>query len=200
MLLYFTIIVSAVFCVFLFIHSLYSLREVKDHLNEKAVNLETNPSDFSLIRKFLKRLYSNDFEIDTFGSRGFATWGTIIKFYSKDGCSHLDIKLEYASTYSWDSSNNSSKETRVLRGIYVCFLDDQLHSDTNEYILDVDFMKCVDSRSEKYIQVKKPYKFVEYIDKNFKTFEIRKRQKLEAERMKEEELEREKIKRKLACV
>jgi hypothetical protein len=196
MLMHFTVFILVVFCAFLFIHNFYSLYKSKSPLNKRVVNLKVNPSNFSLIRKFLKRLYSDDFEIDTFGSKGFATWGRIIKFYSKDECKHLDITIEYKSTYSY----NDNKEFRVLYRIYAYLIDDQLHSDLNECIFNIDFMKCIDSRSEKYIQVKKPYKFVEYIDKNFEKFEKRKQQRLEEELTKEEQLERENVKRMLSCI
>lgn len=72
--------------------------------------------------------------------------------------------------------------------------DDLLGSDFCEDVFDIDFMKSIDSRSGKYMQVKKPYRFVEYIDKNFEKFEKIKQQRLE------EQLERENIKRKLACI
>lgn len=181
---------------FIFIVDFYDLYKHKEIDSAKSADLNLNPSDFSLIRKFLKRLYSDDFEIDTFGSKGFATWGRIIKFYSKDECKHLNVEIKYESRYSYDDD----KETRVLRCIHVYLQDDSLHSDFCEDVFDVDFMKSVDSRSDKYIQVKKPYKFVEYIDKNFEKFEKRKQQRLEEEITREEQLERENIKRELACI
>lgn len=193
--MHFIVIILVLFCTFPLINNLYLLCKSKGSRNKKAANPEVIPSNFSLIRKFLKRLYSDDFEIDTFGSKGFATWGRIIRFYSEDEYIHLDITLEYESTYL-----HKGKESRVLRRMYAHLQDDQLHSDLNEHIFNINFMKCTDSRSEKYIQVKKLYKFVEYIDKNFEKFERRKQQRLEEELMKEEQLERENIKGILSCI
>ena len=181
---------------FIFIVDFYGLNKHKEMDNAKSADLNPNSSNFSLVRKFLKRLYSDDFEIDTFGSKGFATWGRIIKFYSKNECKHFDIKIEYESRYSC----GDNKEIRVLRCMRAYLQDDSLYSDFCEHMFDVDFMKSVDSRSDKYIQVKKPYRFVEYIDKNFDKFEKIKQQRLEEEMAKEEQLERENIKRKLACI
>ena len=190
------VIISAIFILgFALVVDFYDLNKHKEIDNTKSVDLNLNPSNFSLARKFLKRLYSDDFEIDTFGNKGFATWGRIIKFYAKDECKCLNIKLEYKSTYL-----DKGIEIRVLRCVHVYLQDDSLHSDFREDVFDVDFMKSVDSRSDKYVQVKKPYKFVEYIDKNFEKFEKRKQQRLEEEMAKEEQLERENIKRKLACI
>lgn len=191
------VIVSAIFILgFALVVDFYDLNKHKEIDNTKSVDLNLNLSNFSLVRKFLKRLYSDDFEIDTFGSKGFATWGRIIKFYSKDECEHLNVEIKYESRYSCDDD----KEIRVLRCMHVYLQDDSLHSDFCEDVFDIDFMKSVDSRSDKYMQVKKPYKFVEYIDKNFEKFEKRKQQRLEEEMAKEEQLERENIKRKLACI
>lgn len=191
------VIVSVLFILgFSLIVDFYDLNKHKEMNNTKSADLNLNFSDFSLVRKFLKRLYSDDFEIDTFGSKGFATWGRIIKFYSKDGCKHLDVEIKYKSRYSCDDN----KEIRVLCCMRAYLQDDSLHSDFCKDVFDVDFMKSVDSRSDKYMQVKKPYKFVEYIDKNFEKFEKRKQQRLEEEMTREEQLERENIKRELACI
>ena len=196
MLIHFIVLVSIIaICAFVFICDFHSQREREKSLDDETINLEANPSNFSLIRKFLKRLYSDDFEIDTFGSKRFATWGRIIKFYSEDECKHLDIKVEYRSIYL-----DTGIETRVLHSIHADLQDDSINRDYREHIFDINFVKRIDQRSEKYTQVKKLYKFVEYINKNFEKFEKRKQERLEEEMTREEQLERENIKRELACI
>lgn len=183
------ITLMVVICVFIFRYNSYSQCELKKSIDVETINLKANPSNFSLIRKFLKRLYSDDFETDTFGSKGFATWGRIIKFYSKDECKHLDIKIEYKSKYSY----NDDKEIRVLHSIQAYLQDDSSYPGSCEYIFNVNFMQCIDSRSEKYIQVKKPYKFVKYTDKNFEKFVEREEQRLEEKRQRQIASERKNI-------
>lgn len=168
----------------------FNLTRTKNKKKEQIKPL----SNFALTKILLQKLYSGEFEnIEVHGTSYIADWYRIITLgFEKDNYSHVQIAVHY------DSFTLDDQKRTILRDVKVDYIHETEHGDDIQLLFEKEFVKHKDFY--RYSRLKKPYKFVEFIDKNFQEFE-RKRKQLEDLKYEEEERKAaEEIREKLSCL
>lgn len=158
-----------------------SLNELIKLKKEQIKREQVKPlSNFVLTKRLLQKLYTGEFEnIDVRGTPYLANWYRVITLgFEKDDYSHIQIIVHY------DSFTQDKQTHSILRDVKVDYIRETEHGDTIQLLLETEFVKYENFYN--YVCLRKPYKFVEFIDKHFQEFE-RKRKQLEDLRYEEEE-------------
>lgn len=147
---------------------------------------EKLPSNFSLIRKYIKKIYNNEFEVrqqDWPSSHG--CW-EFYKIPIKDG-EYVQIQLEYIYSLSTVSGSNKLVSEYPLERMGVYLVD---KDNTVQELFSIKFL-TENSIESTIHHIKKPYKFIQHMEKRRK--EVEEEIKLKAEKQAEKQrIEREK--------
>lgn len=136
---------------------------------------EKLPSNFSLIRKYIKKIYNNEFEVHQKGwSSSHSYWG----FYKIPikGTKYIQLRLKYAYSLSTVSGSNKLVNRYLLERINVYLVTE---GNITQELFSTEFL------TKDYIEstihhTRKPYKFIQYMEKRRK--EIEEEIKLKAEK------------------
>lgn len=148
--------------------------------SHKKYNGEKSPekllSNFSLIRKYIKKIYNNEFEVcqqDWSSSRG--CW----QFYKIpiNNTKYIQLRLEYVYSLSTVSDSNKLAGGYLLEEINVCLVTEDTNTTQELFFTEFLIKDYIESTIH---HIRKPYKFIQYIEKRRK--EIEEEIKLKAEK------------------
>lgn len=171
----------------------FTLKPYKKHNGEKSQ--EKLPSNFSLIRKYIKKIYNNEFEVrqnDWPSSHGY--W-EFYKIPIKNGV-YIQIQLERICSLSTVSGSNKLVDKYLLEKMDVYLVTED---NTTQELFSTEFLT---ENSIEYIvhHIRKPYKFIIHMEKRRK--EIEEEIKLKAEKEAEDKRKEQenKIRKVLSCI
>ncbi len=146
---------------------------------------EKLPSNFSLIRKYIKKIYNNEFEVhqqDWPSSNGY--W-EFYKIPIKDG-EYVQIQLEYIYSLSTVSGSNKLVSEYLLERMGVYLVD---KDNTVQELFSTEFL-TENSIGSIIHHTRKSYKFIQHMEKRRR--EVVKEMELEIEKKAEKQrIERE---------
>lgn len=142
---------------------------------------EKLPSNFSLIRKYMKKIYNNEFEVcqqDWNSSHGY--WG----FYKIpiNNTRYIQLQLAYIYSLSTVSGSNKLVTEYLLEEMNVCLVTE--NTNITQELFSIKFL-TENSVESTIHHIRKPYKFIQYMEKCRK--KVEEEIKLKAEKEAEEE-------------
>ena len=174
-------IIVAVVCLLLdpaVIHN-FGSKPHKKHNSEKSP--EKLPSNFSLIRNYIKKIYNNEFEVcsqDWTSSHGY--W----EFYKIpiNNTRYIQLQLAYIYFLSTVSDSNKLVTENLLEEMNICLVTENI--DNIQELFSIKFL-TENSVESTIHHIRKPYKFIQYMEKHRK--KVEEEIKLKAEKEAEEE-------------
>lgn len=153
----------------------FTLKPHKKHNSEKSS--EKLPSNFSLIRKYIKKIYNNEFEVyqkDWPSSHGY--W-EFYKISINNTKYYIQLRLKYTYSLSTVLGSNKLVSEYTLEEMNVYLVTE--NTNITQELFSTKFLtkNCVESTTQ---YIKKPYKFIQHMKKRRK--EIEQEIKLKAEK------------------
>lgn len=158
---------------------------------------EKLPSNFSLIRKYIKKIYNNEFEVhqqDWPSSHGY--W-EFYKIPIKNTKNYIQLQLDYTYSLSTVSGSNKLVSEHLLEEMNVYLVTE--NTNVTQELFSTKFLteNCIESTIH---HIRKPYKFIQYMEKRRK--EVEEEIKLKAEKAAEDKRKEQenKIRKVLSCI